>query len=150
MPRNMSFSITTEQMYRGAKVVTRRLGWDNLKPGDVVCAVEKGMGLKKGEKVKRIGMIEILAVTREPLSRMTYTECAREGFPEMTPDEFIAMFCRANKCAPDTLVNRIAFVRRYEVQPDAQAAAAEPEPAAGTTPAPRQAEMGMDAKQKEQ
>lgn len=116
MPRNMSFSITTQQMYQGAKVVTRRLGWDNLKAGDIICAVEKGMGLKKGEKVKKIGLIEILSVTREPLSRVTYTECVREGFPEMTPAEFITMFCRANKCTSDTLVNRIAFLRRYEAQ----------------------------------
>lgn len=116
MPRNMSFSITTRQMYQGTKVVTRRLGWDNLKAGDIVCAVEKGMGLKKGEKVKKIGMIEIISVVREPLSRVTYAECVREGFPEMTPAEFIAMFCRANKCTPDTLVNRIAFMRRYAAQ----------------------------------
>jgi hypothetical protein len=117
MPRNMSFSITTQQMYEGSKVVTRRLGWDNLKPGNVIYAVEKGMGLKKGEKVKKIGLIEIISVIREPLSRVTYAECVREGFPEMTPDEFIAMFCRANKCTPDTMVNRIAFMRRYEAQP---------------------------------
>jgi len=116
MPRNMSFSITTKQMYQGEKIVTRRLGWSHLKVGDIVCAVEKGMGLKKGEKVKKIGLIEIVSVTREPLSRVTFTECVREGFPDMSPDEFIAMFCRANKCTPDTQVNRIGFMRHYEAQ----------------------------------
>lgn len=69
--RNMSFSITTKQMYAGTKDVTRRLGWWNLKVGDVVMAVEKGMGLKKGEKVKRIYPIEIVSVSREPLQYIT-------------------------------------------------------------------------------
>lgn len=117
MPRNMSFSLTTQQMHLGAKVVTRRLGWSNLKPGDVVCAVEKGMGLKKGEKVKRIGLIEVVSVSREPLSRVNKVECLREGFPDMAPAEFIDMFCQTNRCTPDTLVNRIAFKRLYEVPP---------------------------------
>jgi hypothetical protein len=52
--RNMSFSLTTPQVYAGTKTVTRRLGWRFAKAGQRVCAVEKGMGLKKGEKVKRI------------------------------------------------------------------------------------------------
>jgi len=103
-------------MYQGEKIVTRRLGWSHLKVGDIVCAVEKGMGLKKGDKVKKIGLIEIVSVTREPLSRVTYTECVREGFPEMNPDEFVSMFCRKNKCSPDTVVNRIGFMRLYEAQ----------------------------------
>lgn len=31
--RNMSFSMTTEQMYQQTQTVTRRLGWSFLKPG---------------------------------------------------------------------------------------------------------------------
>ena len=45
MPRNMSFMLTTEQVRNKTKTVTRRLGWWFLKPGEIVNAVEKGMGL---------------------------------------------------------------------------------------------------------
>ena len=46
--RLMSFALTTRQFLAHEKTVTRRLGWEFLKPGDRVCGVEKGMGLKKG------------------------------------------------------------------------------------------------------
>lgn len=36
-------------------------------------------------------------------------EVILEGFPDMTPPEFVDMFCRHNKCRPDKLVNRIRF-----------------------------------------
>lgn len=119
MPRNMSFSITTEQMRNRTKTVTRRLGWSFLKPGDVVNAVEKAMGLKPGEKIKRICQIRILDVRREQLADMLdgvdygFQETTLEGFPEGTdkhwPSVFVDMFCRAMKCKPETEVNRIAF-----------------------------------------
>ena len=59
MARNMSFAITTSQVRDRSKTVTRRLGWRFLKRGDVVCAVVKNMGLKKGEKVQRLCRILI-------------------------------------------------------------------------------------------
>lgn len=70
--RLMSFSATTEHMRDGSKTVTRRLDAKGfymrvLKPGTLICAVEKGMGLKKGEKIQRIGVIEIVDVRRERL-----------------------------------------------------------------------------------
>ena len=52
MPRNMSFMITTEQIKNRTKTVTRRLGWNFLKPGEVVNACEKCRGLKAGQKVQ--------------------------------------------------------------------------------------------------
>ena len=37
-------------------------------------------------------------------------DCIAEGFPEMSPDEFIEMFCESHKgCDPETTVNRIGF-----------------------------------------
>lgn len=116
MPRNMSFSITTRQMYEGTKDVTRRLDWSSLKAGDVVCAVEKGMGLKKGEKIKRIGLIEIVSVVWEPLWKITKADVIREGFPEMTTAEFVDMFCASHNCTMYQQVNRIEFRRLYEIQ----------------------------------
>ena len=46
MPRNMSFALTTEQVRRREKTVTRRRGWWFLKPGDIVTAVKKARGLR--------------------------------------------------------------------------------------------------------
>ena len=109
MPRNMSFSITTPQFTARTKTVTRRCGWWFLKPGDVVCGVEKGRGLKKGEKVKRLGMIRIVSTRPEQLCLIDAPDVAREGFPDSTPADFVAMYCSHNKIAPDAIVNRIDF-----------------------------------------
>ncbi len=109
MPRNISFALTTEQFINRSKTVTRRLGWDFLKAGDVLCAVEKGMGLKKGEKVKRLGLIEVVSTWPEPLEAITAEDVVREGFPEMTPEQFVEFFCRHNHVDPSTIVNRIEF-----------------------------------------
>ena|SRR5436190_14271355 len=107
--RNMSFSLTTPQMYARTKNVTRRLGWWFLKPGDLVCAVRKSQGLKKGEKVQRICPIRILKTNPEKLCNMQRSDVRREGFVSMGKGEFIAMFCRHNKCRPSKRVNRIEF-----------------------------------------
>jgi hypothetical protein len=118
MPRNISFSLTTPQFLAGTKDVTRRMGWENLKAGDELCAVEKGQGLKKGEKVKRLGMIRVADVRREPLNRMTKEpdygkrECAREGFPHDTPTQFVEYFCASHRgCYPNKVITRIEFVK---------------------------------------
>lgn len=71
MPRNMSFAMTTGQFKARTKTVTRRFGWWFLKPGDVVRGVEKAMGLKKGEKVKALSLIRIVAARPEPLNAIT-------------------------------------------------------------------------------
>lgn len=118
MARNISFSMTTPQFLDGSKDVTRRIGWHHLRAGDELCAVEKGMGLKKGEKIKRLGTIRVVDVRKEPLDRMTYdpeyggSECKREGFPNMVPSEFIEFFCRGHRGAyPKKEVTRIEFER---------------------------------------
>lgn len=107
--RNISFALTTPQFFDRIKDVTRRLGWDNLKPGDILCAVEKGMGLKKGEKVKRLGLIKVVSCWPEPLEAITQEEVMREGFPAWTPEQFVEFFCNHNKVEPQTIVNRIEY-----------------------------------------
>lgn len=118
--RNMSFMLTTAQVRARTKTVTRRLGWWHLKPGDLVRAVEKGMGLKKGEKVVELAVIRIVSVRKEPLRAMTddtgygLEECILEGFGEHKmlrwPSEFMPFFCGSHKgCTPATEVNRIEF-----------------------------------------
>ena len=109
MPRNMSFAMTTNQMVNREKTVTRRFGWWFLKPGDVVNAVEKAMGLKKGESVKRICQIRVVDVRQEPLNAITKDDCRREGFPHFEPNDFISMLTRAYRCDPAKQVNRIEF-----------------------------------------
>jgi len=107
--RNMSFALTTAQMRARTKTVTRRLGWDDLKPGDRLCAVVKGQGIPKGGKVERICVIECVSNRKEMLCSITSAEVLREGFRVMSPADFVEMFCRHNRCDPRDFVNRIEF-----------------------------------------
>lgn len=107
--RNMSFMLTTEQMRQRTKDVTRRLGWWNIMRGELIQAVMQCQGLKKGETITKLCIIKILDHRSELLNRITAPDVVREGFPKMTRREFIDLFCRANKCKPDVLVNRIEF-----------------------------------------
>jgi hypothetical protein len=119
----MSFALTTSQVLDKSKDVTRRLGWLNLKPGDLIQPVKKCMGLKPGEKVEKLRRpVRVVSVRRERLDEMTsrlhygIDECRREGFPRMLPTDFVAMFCSSHKgCKPDSVVTRIEFT--YEVTP---------------------------------
>lgn len=109
--RNLSFALTTRQMRDRTKTVTRRKGtyWARvLKPGDLVCAVEKSQGIPKGGLV-RIGVILVVSVEVQNLWPMAEGDCAREGFPEMTDVEFAAMFCRHMGGTADQIITRIEF-----------------------------------------
>lgn len=105
--RNMSFMLTTDQIRNRTKTVTRRVGWTFLKPGDLIRAVERCQGLKKGETVTPLGVLRVERVSRERLDRMEaesiygQQECSAEGFPHLSPMEFVAMFCATHK-VPDT------------------------------------------------
>jgi len=124
--RNMSFALTTAQFRNTrpgvwpaercagkhpCKWVTRRSGWRFLKPGDHVRAVEKSMGLGKGGKIRPLGVIEIVSVSREALNAIDRRECIAEGFPELTPNRFVAMFTGHMGGRPDQIVTRIEFKR---------------------------------------
>lgn len=106
----MSFSLTTPQFRARTKTVTRRIGWWDLAPGDILDGCEKAMGLKKGEKVIVLGPIRIISADPVILGDITQDDVVAEGFPNLTPTEFVAMFCATHhKCTPDTQVNRIEF-----------------------------------------
>jgi hypothetical protein len=114
--RNISFMHTMQQFKARTKTVTRRTGWRTLKAGDVLCAVEKGQGLKRGEKLVRLGRIKVMDARREPLRRLLddrdygSAETNREGFPQYSPSQFVEFFCRTHKgCTPDSEVTRIEF-----------------------------------------
>ncbi|MEM5332178.1 hypothetical protein VSR34_37655 [Paraburkholderia sp. JHI2823] len=118
--RNISFMLTQQQILDRTKTVTRRTGWAKLKAGDMLRGVEKGMGLKAGEKVKPLATIRVVNVRPEPLSTMTadvdygLEECAKEGFGDhpslRRPSEFVKFFCGSHRsCTPDTVITRIEF-----------------------------------------
>lgn len=66
--RNISFALTTSQIVAGTKDVTRRMGWQFLKVGDLLRPVRKCMGLRPGEKVEALrAPIRVIDVRREPL-----------------------------------------------------------------------------------
>lgn len=109
MPRNMSFALTIEQFKKRTKTVTRRFGWHFLSPGDILMGCEKCMGFKKGEKIKRLGLIRVVSIRKEPLNEITTEDCIKEGFPELTPEQFVEMLCNHSKCLPGDSVNRIEF-----------------------------------------
>ena len=109
MARNISFTLTTEQFKIRTKTVTRRMGWAHTAHGEILCAIEKGQGLKKGKKIKKLGMIRVLSFRKEPLDAITKEDCIKEGFPHLSPDEFVKMFCKYHKCSEDQVVNRIEF-----------------------------------------
>ena len=108
--RRISFTLTIEQVRSQTKWVTRRIGWANLKAGDRLQPIEKGMGLKKGESQTLLGCpIEIVSIRKEPIEAITPSDVVAEGFPDWTTAEFIEFICVKNKCKPDTIVNRIEF-----------------------------------------
>lgn len=115
--RNMSFALTTGAIQNRTKTVTRRLGWKFLKPGDLVQPVKKCQGLKPGESIEKIGgPIRIESVRRETLSdiigkgQQGYIETYREGFPRMSPIQFVEMFCEHMRpCQANWEITRIEF-----------------------------------------
>jgi len=109
MPRNMSFAATTQQIRDRTKDVTRRKGWRFLKPGDRFWACVKCQGLKKGERIEHIVLLECVSNRREPLCAIKPDDVVREGFPGKSPAEFVLMFMRLNNCGPRDPINRIEF-----------------------------------------
>lgn len=115
MPRNISFTLTTQQFRDRTKTVTRRMGWSKLGPGVELMGCVKCMGMKPGEAVERLGLIRVTSVRRERLDLMYANpdygkeEVVKEGFPKLTSLEFITMFCNSMRCIPSDYVTRIEF-----------------------------------------
>lgn len=114
--RNISFSLTTEQIRNRTKTVTRRLGWKNLKTGTLLQGCVKCMGLKRGEHPEKLAIIRVVSVYTEPLNSLTVNlkygmnEMILEGFSNMQqPEEFVRMFRDHMNCRADQEVTRIEF-----------------------------------------
>ena len=73
MSRRMSCAMTIDAVRDRSKTVTRRHvdTWKTLKPGDRLTLIEKGMGLKPGEKQVVICEVEVVDVRVEPISLMS-------------------------------------------------------------------------------
>lgn len=101
--RNISFMMTQPQFYDGSKDVTRRNGWWNVEQGYMLQGCEKCQGLGPGGKIVKMGIIWIVDARMERLDRMLSIpeygrdEVRREGFPWMTPIEFLQFFCDGHK-----------------------------------------------------
>lgn len=117
----MSFALTEPQIVARTKLVTRRLGWPNLRAGSVVQPVRKRMGLKLGETVTYLAdPLTVKSVRREPLRALLddldygFEELVLEGFgdhPRLRwPQQFVWFFCETHRpCTPDAVVTRIEF-----------------------------------------
>ena len=93
MPRRMSCSMTVDAVRDRTKTVTRRHvdTWRDLKPGDRLTLIEKGMGLPKGARQVVLTEVEIVDVRVESILDVLdeVGATAREGLPEMTPAGFV-------------------------------------------------------------
>jgi hypothetical protein len=110
VPRLMAVSLTEPQVRDRTKTVTRRVGWRMLRAGDQLTLCRKVMGRRPGEPLKRIVNVEVVSVHREPLDAITASDVAAEGFPHMSPAEFVNFFCGTHRgCEPGTEVARIEW-----------------------------------------
>lgn len=111
MPRLMAVSLTEDAVRRRVKTVTRRKGWTFLVPGARLTLCRKVMGRKAGEPLVRITDVEVVSVRRERLEQITADDVAREGFPNMTPAQFIhQFFVAAQGIQPEDQVTRVEWV----------------------------------------
>jgi hypothetical protein len=112
--RNMSFQRSAAPMLARAMTVTRRVGWRDLAPGELVQAVGQTRGLPKGAKVQRLGVIRVVSVRRESLARLEESRyCklkdANEGLPGLSGRELVERFVAATGCRKNAVVTRIEF-----------------------------------------
>jgi len=90
-----------------------------VKVGQTLMAVEKSMGLKSGEKIVRLGLIKVVSVRSEPLNAITQEDVVREGFPNLSPREFIDFLVNHYGIKDESrLVNRIEYRYLDEEQTD--------------------------------
>lgn len=104
MTRRMSCSMTVPAVRSRIKTVTRRRvdTWVDLKPGDRLTLIEKGMGLKKGARQRVLDEVEIVDVRVEPLGRIASEGRAGvevEGL-DMSPFQFIRFWAASHGYPP--------------------------------------------------
>lgn len=120
MSRLMSVAFTEQAVVERRKTVTRRKGWQFLKPGDTITLCRKVMGRKKGEPLVRLAEVEVVDVRREKLGKVcpihgadpeyVAAEMTAEGFPGMKGNRFVDhYFLNAQKITCHDDVTRIEW-----------------------------------------
>lgn len=93
MSRRMSCAMTVPAVQARTKTVTRRHvdTWKDLKPGDRLTLIEKGMGLPKGARQVVLAEVEIVDVRLEPIAAIHEEDrgTVAEGLGHMTAGEFV-------------------------------------------------------------
>jgi hypothetical protein len=82
-----------------------------LKPGDRLTLCRKVMGRRKGEPLERLAEVEVVSVMREMLIDIHRHpgDAASEGFPDMTPHQFVEFFERTFKVHRNDEITRIEW-----------------------------------------
>lgn len=117
MTRRMSCSMTVDAVKAHTKTVTRRHvdTWRDLKPGDRLTLIEKGMGLAKGAKQVVLAEVEVVDVRVERIGVVDRVEAAAEGFPDMTPLTFATFWLQSHGYGkPTDLPGLDTLCRRIE------------------------------------
>lgn len=110
MARLISVAFTEDAVRERRKTVTRRKGWEFLKPGDRLHLCRKVQGRKPGEPLVRLAEVEVVSVSREPLDAISWRDVRREGFePPWDEHSFIDFFSEQMDCDRTAEVTRIEW-----------------------------------------
>ena len=107
--RNKSFFLTTPQYRDGSKTCTRHQCNRTPPVGEKFMGIVKGQGIPKDEHIEKLHVGEYVNVRWERIDAITQEDVVKEGFPDKTPEWFIAFYCKANKCKPSDLCCRQEF-----------------------------------------
>lgn len=81
-----------------------------LRPGDRLTLCSKVSGRRLGEPLDRIAGVEVVSVRREYLDAITAADVSADGFPLMTPGEFVSFLCATpHGCTAQTEISRIQW-----------------------------------------
>jgi hypothetical protein len=116
MSRLMSVAMTEQPVVDRTKTVTRRLNWWRdkngrrlLKRGDRLTLCRKVQGRKPDELIVRLAEVQVTGIRRERLDSLTDREVKLEGFPGMSPGEFIERFFKPQGIGRAHTVTRIEW-----------------------------------------
>lgn len=97
--RRMSCSLTVDAVRDRTKTVTRRHvdTWTTLAAGDRLTLIEKGMGLKKGDRQVVLAEVEVVSVHVQALACIVISgELKREGLGHLTADQFVDLWVKSH------------------------------------------------------
>lgn len=127
MAKLMSVAFTEQAVVERRKTVTRRKGWwrdkngrELLVVGDRLTLCRKVMGRKPGEPLVRLVDVEVVSLRRERLDEILWRldygeqEMVLEGFPGMSPNDFIATYFTPQGIALTDDITRIEYAYTEE------------------------------------